>query len=135
LPEQTGFSFWVTLALLSKHCPRLGNSLLLGSQRQFRKSFYFHTAQSHPITVKNLLKFPAIEHAAPRLAKHRVIDVAKSKLQSLPFSQLRKIDCDFHEGVLTLRGKVSTFFLRQMAFAAVRSLDGVEVVTDRIEVR
>ena len=61
------------------------------------------------------------------LAAHR-------KLSALAFPQLKTIVCEFHEGNLTLRGKVNSFFLRQMAYAAVKHVAGVEEVCDRLEV-
>jgi len=40
---------------------------------------------------------------------------AHSRLRNSGYQELRLVSCDFHEGVLTLRGQVSSFFLKQVA--------------------
>jgi osmotically-inducible protein OsmY len=59
---------------------------------------------------------------------------AQSRLQTSGYAQLRKILCEFHEGVLTLRGHVSTFHLKQVAQTLVRKLEGVGEINNRVEV-
>jgi hypothetical protein len=60
--------------------------------------------------------------------------LAEFRLRSSSFPQLRAVRCDFHEGVLTLRGKVSSFYITQMAQALAARIPGVEEVVNRIEV-
>jgi osmotically-inducible protein OsmY len=62
------------------------------------------------------------------------VDAARRRLEALSFPQLRKIVCEYYEGVLTLRGKLNSFYLRQIAFSAVKNVAGVEEVADRLEV-
>ncbi len=64
-----------------------------------------------------------------------IVRDALSVLQASTYSQLRNIDCDFREGVLTLRGIVSSFFLKQLAQVTVADIRGVEVISNRLEVR
>ena len=59
---------------------------------------------------------------------------AQSRLQTSGYPQLRKVSCEFHEGVLTLRGQVSTFHLKQVAQTLVRRLEGVGEINNRLEV-
>lgn len=59
---------------------------------------------------------------------------ARQKLASLSFPELRSVKCAYHEGVLTLRGEVNRFFLRQMALSAARSVPGVDEVVDELQV-
>jgi osmotically-inducible protein OsmY len=47
---------------------------------------------------------------------------------------LRLVSCDFHEGVLTLRGQVSSFYLKQVAQELIRRLDGAEEINNHLEV-
>lgn len=54
--------------------------------------------------------------------------------QRSPYSAIRQLTCDFHEGVAILRGTVPTYHTRQLAIAAAQSVDGVEVLDDRIQV-
>jgi hypothetical protein len=66
-------------------------------------------------------------------ARH-IGELAQQRLRSHPYLALKNISCDYQEGVLTLRGCLPTYYLRQMAHAAVIGMDGVQVVVDCIEV-
>jgi osmotically-inducible protein OsmY len=44
------------------------------------------------------------------------------------------VKCDYHEGVLTLRGWVPTYHQKQVAQTLVQSLAGVLEVKNRLEV-
>ena len=59
---------------------------------------------------------------------------AQSRLRKSAYHELRLVSCDFHEGVLTLRGRISSFYLKQVAQTLVRELDGVEEINNRLEV-
>ena len=59
---------------------------------------------------------------------------AQSRLRKSGYHELCLVSCDFHEGVLTLRGCVSSFYLKQVAQELIRRLDGVEEVNNRLEV-
>lgn len=67
--------------------------------------------------------------------RDQILNEADSRLRHSSYPQLWRIVCEFHEGVLTLRGIVDSFFLKQLAFAAVASVQGVQEVSDRLEVR
>jgi osmotically-inducible protein OsmY len=63
-----------------------------------------------------------------------VLDAAKQRLGALWYPELRQIACEYHEGVLTLRGIVSSYFMKQMAQSAIQSINGVEEISNRLEV-
>ena len=44
------------------------------------------------------------------------------------------ITCEFREGTLTLRGRVSTYFLKQAARSLAQKVRGVRAVDNRIDV-
>lgn len=44
------------------------------------------------------------------------------------------IACEFHEGTLTLRGRVPTYFLKQAARSLAQKVRGVRAVENRIDV-
>lgn len=69
---------------------------------------------------------PTIEHA--------IADLATRRLQQSPHRALHTLTCHYHEGMLTLRGRLPTFYTKQVAFAEVLKVDGVEMIVDRIEV-
>ena len=66
--------------------------------------------------------------------KQRLRAEAHSRLCRSGYHELHFVSCNFHEGVLTLRGRVSSFYLKQVAQTAIRDLDGVGEVNNRLEV-
>jgi osmotically-inducible protein OsmY len=63
-----------------------------------------------------------------------IAEQAERCLQSSSYPSHRALRCSFRNGVLTLRGRVSSYYLRQMACALVANLEGVDQVVDRMEV-
>lgn len=63
-----------------------------------------------------------------------VAAAAQRRLQNSAYVAHRRLRCHFHEGALTLFGRVSCYYLRQTAQALVADLEGVEELVDRIEV-
>ena len=59
---------------------------------------------------------------------------AQSRLRTSGYHELQLVSCEFHEGVLTLRGRVSSYYLKQVAQELIRQLDGAEEVNNRLEV-
>ncbi|MBI2824976.1 MAG: BON domain-containing protein [Planctomycetia bacterium] len=67
--------------------------------------------------------------------RQRAIEAAaQERLRESTHSELRHISCDFQDGVLRLRGQVSTFHLKQLAHTLVRDTDGVSRVSNELEV-
>jgi osmotically-inducible protein OsmY len=64
----------------------------------------------------------------------KVAQLAKQRLETSPHLALRSIVCGFHEGVLVLRGTVASFFLKQLAQETVRSVSGVRLIENYVEV-
>jgi osmotically-inducible protein OsmY len=63
-----------------------------------------------------------------------VEDVARARLLGNAYLALRNVSCAYEGGVLTLRGSLPSYYLKQVAQAAVASLDGVGRVVNEIEV-
>lgn len=59
---------------------------------------------------------------------------AQERLDSSSFVELRGLTCDVHEGMLTLRGRLPNFYTKQIALSLVADVEGVEEITDRVEV-
>ncbi len=59
---------------------------------------------------------------------------AQLRLRNSGYRALRGLVCEFHDGVLTLRGKVATFHLKQVAQTLVRSVAKVTRVDNRVSV-
>jgi osmotically-inducible protein OsmY len=74
------------------------------------------------------LDYPALPLAC------NVTDQAESRLRAHSYLALKNISCDYRDGVLTLRGCLPTYYLKQVAQAAVGQLDGVQRIVNEIEV-
>jgi len=59
---------------------------------------------------------------------------ARIRLQHSPYRAIRRVNCRFEDGVLTLEGQVPTFHYKQLAQTAVTHIDGVCRVVNEIEV-
>jgi hypothetical protein len=64
----------------------------------------------------------------------RVVEGAERCLRCNSYLALKNVSCDYHEGVLTLRGCLPTYYLKQIAQTAVSQLDGVQRINNEIEV-
>jgi hypothetical protein len=62
--------------------------------------------------------------------------VARQRLQeNCPYAfYFRCISVQFRDGVLTLRGRVPTFYLKQMLQTWLRNLDGVQRIDNQVDV-
>lgn len=59
---------------------------------------------------------------------------AQERLRESSFVSVRRLTCDVHEGMLTLRGRLPSFYTKQVALSLVAEVEGVEEITDRVEV-
>jgi len=64
----------------------------------------------------------------------RIEAEAERRLHGSSSFFLRKVTCEFHEGVLTLRGQLPSYHHKQMAQELVFRIDGVEKIENRIDV-
>jgi osmotically-inducible protein OsmY len=70
-----------------------------------------------------------------RFAPERMVEMmAEARLARSPYHELSRVWCRFGEGVLTLRGRVSTYYLKQVAQHTVRQIDGVTQIDNRLRV-
>ena len=59
---------------------------------------------------------------------------AEGRLRRNPYLALRNVSCDCRGGVLVLRGRLPSYYLKQVAQEAVVRLEGVQGVENQIEV-
>jgi osmotically-inducible protein OsmY len=59
---------------------------------------------------------------------------AESQLRSHSYLALKNISCEYCDGVLTLKGHLPTYYLKQMAQEVVAPTEGVERISNQIEV-
>jgi hypothetical protein len=72
-----------------------------------------------------------VSSARPTLG---IAEGAESCLRSNSYLALKNVSCEYCEGVLTLRGCLPSYYLKQMAQTAVARLDGVLRIDNQIEV-
>jgi hypothetical protein len=61
-------------------------------------------------------------------------EVAEGILVASPYLAIRHLKCRFCDGELTIVGRVPSYYLKQLAQNAVQQLDGVERISNIIEV-
>jgi len=59
---------------------------------------------------------------------------AQARLRRCSYTALRNISCVCEDGVLVLQGCVETYYLKQIAQAAVASTRGISRIENRIQV-
>ena len=67
-------------------------------------------------------------------ASQRTLPEIRRRLCSAGYHVLREIECEYDDGVVVLRGRVSTYYLKQVAQAAVLRDPAIERVLNLIEV-
>jgi osmotically-inducible protein OsmY len=72
--------------------------------------------------------------ASPPVRRVEPADLAERALRNSPYLALRNVTCDCRDGVLTLRGCLPTYYLKQVAQAVVARLEGVRQVVNEIQV-
>ncbi len=85
-------------------------------------------------SVDSLASAATVEKSTEPLPKHATARAAELLLRQSPYSVLKDIDCDFHEGLLVMRGSVPTFYLKQIAQTICRSVAGVRQVVNLLDV-
>jgi osmotically-inducible protein OsmY len=70
----------------------------------------------------------------PAARRPNPADLAERALRSSPYLALRNVACDGRDGVLTLRGCVPTYYLKQVAQAVVARVEGARLIVNEIEV-
>ena len=57
---------------------------------------------------------------------------ALQRLRACPQWQLRRLHCEWHAGILSIQGQVSSFYLKQLAQETVRSLADVARIVNHV---
>jgi hypothetical protein len=61
-------------------------------------------------------------------------ELAETRLHSNPYLALKRVCCDYLDGVLFLRGWLPTYYLKQVAQEVVARLDGIGRIDNQIQV-
>jgi hypothetical protein len=60
--------------------------------------------------------------------------MAEDRLRNSAYLELRTISCDIHEGVITLRGRVPSYHLKQLAQALLHEIEGILELNNQLDV-
>jgi osmotically-inducible protein OsmY len=63
-----------------------------------------------------------------------IVQAVERRLRESSYYYLRSIRCFYEAGVVTLRGRVPTFYLKQTVQSIVEKIDGVEQVVNLVDV-
>ena len=88
-----------------------------------------HAAAAGPPVTSPAATSPHI--TSPRCA---VVERVQNRLRESSYYYLRAVTCEFDRGVLTLRGRVPTFYLKQTVQALAEKVDGVRQVVNLVDV-
>jgi osmotically-inducible protein OsmY len=61
-------------------------------------------------------------------------EVAARLFRESPYHCMRRLNCQFSDGTLTIAGQVPNYYMKQLAHIAVRHLDGVSQISNLVEV-
>ncbi len=67
-------------------------------------------------------------------AENGVVEGAEILLRNNSYLALKNVSCEYHEGVLTLRGCLPSYYLKQMAQSTVACVEGVQRIVNDIQV-
>lgn len=71
----------------------------------------------------------------PRLSADEVVAAAaQQRFSESCYFALRGVLCEYHQGMFVLRGKVPSFYTKQLAQEMVRKIEGVGAVVNALEV-
>jgi hypothetical protein len=64
----------------------------------------------------------------------QIAELADCRLRRNAYLTAEEVHCDFSRGRLTLRGRLSSYYLKQLAQEAISGLEGVREIRNEIEV-
>ena len=67
-------------------------------------------------------------------SRERIEELVQSRLRSSPYPSIQRLKSRVRKGRVVLRGRVPTFFEKQIAQESIADLDGIEQVENRVEV-
>jgi hypothetical protein len=84
-------------------------------------------------SMSHLASLDPLSNSAP-LGDQEIQQAAQQRLHESPYAAVRALDCASQAGVLTVAGRVPSYYIRQVAFESLRNLRGVCRLVDCMEV-
>ena len=69
-----------------------------------------------------------------RFPSAHVTTLAQQRLERSPYVTVRNVSCECEDGVLFLRGRLPSYYQKQLAQEAVAELEGVTQIVNQTEV-
>ena len=69
-----------------------------------------------------------------RPLEEAILREVRQRLHARGYEELRSITCEYHEGMLILRGRLSSHYLKQLAQEAIRTQPGVTIIVNATDV-
>lgn len=82
--------------------------------------------------IQTNIEGPAV--LSPSTQSSSILEVVQRRLRESSYYYLRTISCAFDDGVLTLRGRVPSFYLKQTVQAMAEKVEGVRQVINLVDV-
>lgn len=89
---------------------------------------------SHLLLLEQVDESPSATFSVVAEISSRITRLDCQRVQRSSYKEVRALSCDFRDGRLYLHGEVSTFYLKQMAQEAVRTIEGARVIISGIHV-
>jgi osmotically-inducible protein OsmY len=80
------------------------------------------------------MPFERTSHDRRPPATSGIEESVECRLRGSPYLALRDVGCAYRDGVLTLRGCLPTYYLKQMAQEVSAVVEGVRSIANEIEV-
>ena len=79
-------------------------------------------------------KITSLRRGPPDDAAAAATAVVQQRLRASAYHALHDVRCELTDGALVLRGRVSSFYFKQLAQEVVRQADGARVIVNELEV-
>ena len=83
--------------------------------------------------LQSLMRQARLDRSCSLLSR-KIVETATRQLLESPYANVRRISCDYDQGLLFLRGRMPCFYHKQLAQETVREIEGVDRVVNEIEV-
>jgi CheY-like chemotaxis protein len=134
LPDMDGYEVARQLRMQATGQQPLLISMTGYGQEQDRRRSMVAGCDEHWVKPVDLSALEGLLASRQRTCKEEAAFAAEFRLHASPYAALKNIACAYDHGVLTLRGSLPSYHLKQLAQETVAGLKGVEHVDNLIEV-
>jgi hypothetical protein len=83
---------------------------------------------------KNVAPYRVHAVVSSESGNDNIVKMAQARLRACGYVDMQSLACEFHEGALTIRGRLDSYYLKQLAQESVRRIRSVEVIVNVVEV-